>query len=44
VSHTGNAVIRGDWRTLIGLPIAAAMIGYLLTERLRRQFRTAAHS
>ena len=30
------AVVRGDWRTLIGLPIAGAVIAYLLTPRVRR--------
>ena len=33
----GNAVIRGDLRTLIGIPIAAAMIGYLVTSGIRRR-------
>ena len=28
-----NAVIAHDWRTLIGLPIAGAMIAYLVTKR-----------
>ena len=31
-----NAVFRGDWRTLIRLPIAALMITYLI--RTRRSF------
>ena len=30
VGDLGNAIIRGDLRTLIGIPIAAAMIGYLV--------------
>ena len=34
----GNAIIRGDLRTLIGLPIAAAMIWYLLTPGISRNF------
>lgn len=38
VGDVGNAVVRGDWRTLIGVPIGGAMIAYLLTERTRRQF------
>jgi len=33
-----NAGARGDWRTLIGVPIGGAMIAYLLTERTRGQF------
>jgi hypothetical protein len=33
----GNAVIRGDLRTLIGIPIGASMIGYLLTRGVRTQ-------
>jgi len=30
-----NALLRHDWRTLIGLPIAGAMIAYLLSVRHR---------
>lgn len=30
-----NAVVFHDWRTLIGLPIGGAMIGYLLAKRAR---------
>jgi len=33
----GNAVIRHDWRTLVGLPIGGAIIGYLILRR--RVFR-----
>jgi uncharacterized membrane protein (DUF2068 family) len=32
--------LRGDPRTLIGLPIAAALIFYLLSARTRAQFET----
>lgn len=32
----GNAIVRGDFRTLIGIPIAAAMIAYLLTPGIRK--------
>ena len=35
-----NALVRGDLRTLIGLPIAAALTAYLLTPRVRGQFMT----
>jgi hypothetical protein len=31
----GNALVRGDLRTLIGLPIAGALIAYLLSPRAR---------
>ena len=34
-----NAVLRGDWRTLIGLPVGGAMLGYLLSSRVREWFR-----
>jgi hypothetical protein len=34
VGDLGNALIRGDPRTLIGLPIGGAMIAYLLSHRL----------
>jgi len=37
-----NAVIRGDYRTLIGLPIGGAMIAYLLSRRIRQRFRPVA--
>ena len=30
-----NAVMRSDWRTLIGLPIGGAMLAYLLSRRVR---------
>jgi hypothetical protein len=30
VGDLGNAIVRGDLRTLIGIPIAAAMIAYLV--------------
>jgi len=33
-----NAFVLGDQRTLIGLPISAAIIGYLLTPGVRRLF------
>jgi hypothetical protein len=33
-----NAVLRGDWRTLIGLPIGGAMLTYLLSRRIREWF------
>jgi hypothetical protein len=33
-----NAVVRGDLRTLIGIPIGGAMIFYLLRARTRAQF------
>ena len=36
----GNAIGRGDARTLIGLPIAGAMIGYLMTPGIKRHFRS----
>ena len=33
-----NVVVRGDLRLLIGLPIAAALIAYLLSAAVRAQF------
>jgi len=38
VGDTMNAVVRGDLRTLIGLPIGGALIVYLLSAKVRRQF------
>lgn len=34
----GNAIVRADWRTLIGLPIAGLMIFYLMSAPVRRYF------
>jgi len=34
-----NAVVRGDRRTLIGLPIGGLLLGYLLSRRIRDRFR-----
>ncbi|MFL6567686.1 MAG: hypothetical protein ACJ8LI_00845 [Chthoniobacterales bacterium] len=36
-----NATLRNDLRTLIGLPIAGALIWYLVSARGRRYFKTA---
>lgn len=36
-----NAAVRGDHRTLIGLPIGGAMLAYLLSRRIRARFRFA---
>jgi len=41
VGDVSNALIRGDRRTLIGLPIGGAMIAYLLSRRIRERFKTA---
>lgn len=38
VGDTANALIRGDLRTLIGLPIGGALIAYLVSSSVRRQF------
>jgi NhaA family Na+:H+ antiporter len=38
LGDTLNALVRGDWRTLIGLPIGGAMIAYLLRHRIRAWF------
>ena len=38
VADLGNAVVRGDLRTLVGVPIGGAMIFYLLRPRTRAQF------
>jgi len=35
IGDTGNAVVTGDKRALIGLPIGGLMIWYLLSERQR---------
>jgi hypothetical protein len=38
IGDLANAIFRGDPRTLIGLPIGGALIGYLLTPRVRKFF------
>ena len=43
VGDIGNVIVRDDLRTLIGIPIAAAMIGYLLTARVRKEFARLAN-
>jgi len=35
----GNALVIGDLRTLIGLPVGGALIAYLLSRRVREAFR-----
>ena len=39
VGDAGNAILRGDLHTLIGLPIGAALIAYLRSARVRTYFR-----
>lgn len=34
-----NALLRGDWRTLVGMPIGGAMLAYLLSARVHGWFR-----
>jgi uncharacterized membrane protein (DUF2068 family) len=38
LGDTLNVVLRGDWRTLIGLPIGGAMVAYLWRDRVREWF------
>lgn len=38
VGDASKALVRGDLRTLIGLPIAGALIAYLLSARVRGLF------
>ena len=40
IGDATNALVRGDLRTLIGLPIAAALIAYLLSPGVQGQLRT----
>lgn len=39
ISDLGFAIVRRDPRTLIGLPIAGAILLFLLTKRVRGAFR-----
>jgi len=41
LGDVSNAAVRGDRRTLIGLPIGGAMIAYLLSGRIRERFKAA---
>jgi hypothetical protein len=41
VADTVNAFVLGDRRTLIGIPIAGALIAYLLSPGVRTAFRGA---
>ena len=41
VADLSNALLRGDRRTLLGLPIGGAMLAYLLSRRIRARFRAA---
>jgi hypothetical protein len=38
IGDSVNAVVRGDWRTLVGVPIGGAMLAYLLRHRIRAWF------
>ena len=38
IGDTANALIRGDLRTLVGLPIGGALIAYLLSAKVRGEF------
>jgi uncharacterized membrane protein (DUF2068 family) len=38
LGDTGNALIRGDLRALVGLPIGGLFIAYLLSRPVRSQF------
>jgi hypothetical protein len=39
VGDMANALLRHDWRTLIGLPIGGALIAYLLSARVKSLFQ-----
>src|SRR5205085_9046428 len=38
IGDCSNALLRSDWRTLIGLPIGGLMMTYLMTRRVRGCF------
>ena len=38
LGDTLNAVLRGDWRTVVGLPIGGLMLVYLFSDRVRAWF------
>jgi hypothetical protein len=39
VANVGNAIFRGDLRTLIGVPIGGVLIAYLVSPRVRQYYR-----
>jgi hypothetical protein len=41
MGDVSNALVRGDRRALIGLPIGGAMIAYLLSRPVRERFKAA---
>jgi uncharacterized membrane protein (DUF2068 family) len=41
LGDVGNLLLHGDPRTLLGLPIGAGLIAYLLRARVRAHFRTS---
>jgi uncharacterized membrane protein (DUF2068 family) len=41
VGDLANALLRHDWRTLIGIPIGGAMLLYLTHSRIRDRFLAA---
>jgi len=43
VGDLGNALVRGDFRTLIGLPIGGLLLAYLFSRRVRERFRPLAN-
>jgi hypothetical protein len=42
IGDAASALLRGDPRTLIGLPIGGGLIAYLLSARVRDQFEPRA--
>jgi len=38
IGDAGNVLLRGDFRALIGVPLAGVLIAYLLSRRVRVQF------
>lgn len=40
IGDVTNALLRGDLRTLIGLPIAGGLVAYLLSAKVRGRFGT----
>ena len=39
LADLGNAIVRGDLRTLIGVPIAGILIAYLVSPKVRQCYR-----
>jgi hypothetical protein len=38
IADAVNAIVRNDWRALIGIPVGGLLVAYLVTPKVRRLF------